>query len=146
MKKIAVWFSCGAASAVAAKSTLLTYPDAEVRVLNTPVPEEDGDNQRFGQDVERWLGVPIETVVNEHPDRRSCDDVWMTRYMSTPNGASCTKLIKKQARQQWEKRNPGYEHVLGFTADEKHRHERFILTERPLIPVLIDLGISKGDC
>jgi hypothetical protein len=37
--------------------------------------------------------------------------------------------------------------VLGFTYDEIKRHERFILTERSnVIPVLIDLKITKKDC
>jgi PP-loop superfamily ATP-utilizing enzyme len=50
--KIAVWFSCGAASAVAAKMTLDQYGDrCSVRVLNNPVMEEDEDNRRFLADV-----------------------------------------------------------------------------------------------
>ena len=38
-------------------------------------------------------------------------------------------------------------HVLGFTADEQHRHDRFVRSETPnLLPVLIDAGITKADC
>ncbi len=55
--------------------------------------------------------------------------------------------IKKEARQHWEKNNHHDFLVLGFTADEKHRHERFVQSERSnLIPVLIDAGITKKDC
>ena len=62
---IAVWFSCGAASAVAAMQTLRRYGNiAEVRILNNPVAEEDEDNIRFLCDVEKWLGVRIEPVLN----------------------------------------------------------------------------------
>lgn len=145
-KKIAVWFSCGAASAVAAKMAISRFSDAEIRILNTPVPEEHEDNQRFRNDVANWLGYDIETVVNENPKHRSCDDIWKNNYMSTPRGAKCTQLIKKKARQQWESKNPGYTPVLGFTADESSRHDKFVLTERYIIPVLIDLGITKSDC
>jgi hypothetical protein len=145
-RKIAVWFSCGAASAVAAIETFKQYPGAEIRVLNTPVPEEHKDNRRFCEDVGRYLGVNIELVVNENTNHRSCDDVWKNNFMSTPKGAKCTQLIKKKARQQWEKLNLGYEVVLGFTADEKERHEDFVMSERPILPVLIDAGISKNDC
>lgn len=54
---------------------------------------------------------------------------------------------KKEARQYWEKDNPHDFIVLGFTADEQHRHDRFIQTERSnVIPVLIDEGITKSDC
>lgn len=146
MNKVAVWFSCGAASAVAAKMTILLSGGSGVRVLNTPVPEEDADNQRFREDVSGWLGIPIETVVNKNPRKRSCDDVWQNHYMSTPTGAPCTKFIKKEARQQWEVDNPGYEHVLGFTYDEKDRHDKFVLTERNILPVLIAAKITKQDC
>lgn len=45
---IAVWFSCGAASAVAAKRTIERYGSiATIRVVNNPVEEEDADNRRF---------------------------------------------------------------------------------------------------
>ena len=55
---IAVWFSCGAASAVAAKKTLERYSTyCTVRVINNPVKEEHEDNQRFLRDVEKWLGA-----------------------------------------------------------------------------------------
>lgn len=55
---IAVWFSCGAASAVAAKLTLERYGNlCDVRVVNNPVAEEDEDNRRFLADVQDWLGV-----------------------------------------------------------------------------------------
>ena len=55
--------------------------------------------------------------------------------------------IKKEARQHWEKSNPHDFIVLGFTAEERHRHDRFALTERDnILPVLIEAGITKQDC
>ena len=63
-KVIAVWFSCGAASAVAAKKTIEKYgTNNTVRVINNPVKEEDDDNQRFLLDVEKWLGIKIEKAI-----------------------------------------------------------------------------------
>ena len=42
---IAVWFSCGAASAVAAYLTLQKYGGTHnVRIINNPIAEEDADN------------------------------------------------------------------------------------------------------
>lgn len=146
---IAVWFSCGAASAVAAHETLRRYGDThEVRVVNNPVAEEDEDNLRFAKDVSDWLGVEIESALNsEFPDA-SAVEVWERRaFMSGPLGAPCTVKLKKEARQQWEAANRPDYHVLGFTADEKTRHDRFVLTEREnVLPVLIEAGITKGDC
>jgi hypothetical protein len=148
METIAVWFSCGAASAVAAMKTVEKYGGKyDVRVLNNFVLEEDEDNRRFLGDVEHWLGFKIEDVSN--PKYRSCSavGVWDQRnFMSGREGAPCTLELKKRARQLWEKENHADHHVLGFTLDEKKRHENFIKTERPLLPVLIDEGLTKADC
>jgi 3'-phosphoadenosine 5'-phosphosulfate sulfotransferase (PAPS reductase)/FAD synthetase len=146
---IAVWFSCGAASAAAAKLTLERFGgEHEVRVVNNPVAEEHSDNLRFLRDVEAWLGVPIETAVNSKYPEGRCADVWRDRrYMSGVDGAPCTVVLKKQARQEWETLHKPDWHVLGFTADEKKRHDRFVLTERDnVLPVLIDAGMTKQDC
>jgi hypothetical protein len=145
---IVVWFSCGAASAVAAKKTLELYGNTHlVRVVNTPVLEEDVDNLRFKDDVAKWLGVEIETATSGAFPDNSCKSVWAYyKYMSGPEGAVCTKELKKGARYEFEKNTIDF-HVLGFTFDERDRHKRFILTERDnVIPVLIDLKITKQDC
>lgn len=145
---IAVWFSCGVASAVAAKLTLEKYGDMPIRILNTPVAEEDEDNIRFKFDVERWLGVKIEQVKNPKWPNASAEEIWKKYgFMSNIKGAECTRTLKKAARQYWEVENKPDWHVLGFTADEKKRFDRFIKFEREnVIPVLIDAGISKKEC
>lgn len=146
---IAVWFSCGAASAVAAERTLRRYKHrCNVRIINNPVLEEDEDNVRFLNDVSRWLNHPIEHAVN--PDYPGCSavEVWeRVKYMSGIHGAPCTVQLKKRARQYWESQNKCDWHVLGFTSEESDRHERFILSERDnVIPVLIYDGFTKMDC
>ena len=48
---VVVWFSCGAASAVAAKKSVERWGGyADVRVVNNPVAEEHPDNRRFLED------------------------------------------------------------------------------------------------
>jgi hypothetical protein len=146
---IAVWFSCGAASAVAAKLTVHKYGATDdVRIVNNPVLEEDPDNLRFAQEVAAWIGRPIETAGNPKFLDNSCVSVWdKERFMSGPHGAPCTKFLKKHARQLWEKENAPDWHVLGFTVEEAARHERFILTERAnVLPILIENRISKAEC
>jgi len=146
---IAVWFSCGAASLIAAKKTIEKYSDiATVRVINNPIQEEHPDNRRFLKDSEKWLGVEIEIAVNSKYPAASCVEVWEKRkFMSGPRGAICTVELKKAARQEWESNNHSDWIVLGFTADEKIRSDRFKLTERDnLISVLIDENITKADC
>lgn len=147
-KTIAVWFSCGAASAVAAKIAIEKYgKENKVRIVNTPVKEEDSDNRRFLHDVEKWLGVDIEIAINPKYPESSAVDVWNDRkYMSGVAGAPCTLVLKKQARYFWESNNFADHHVLGFTFDEIERHENFVLSERPLLPILIDEKLTKLDC
>lgn len=148
-KEITVWFSCGAASAVAAKITLEKYgKDNNIRVVNNPVVEEHEDNQRFLKDVERWLGVEIEYAINSKFPDCSAETVWDVRqYMSGISGAPCTLHLKKNARQEWEAKNITDYLVLGFTADEEKRAIRFKEVEKDnLIPVLVDENITKQDC
>ena len=76
-QKIAVWFSCGAASAVAAKMAIDLYGHTNhIRVLNNPVKEEGEDNRRFCRDVGQWLGVEIEEVKHRRFPRASAEEVW----------------------------------------------------------------------
>jgi hypothetical protein len=146
---IAVWFSCGAASAVASKRAIEKYGNrCNVRIVNNPVAEEDADNRRFLNDVAQWLGVPVETAINNKFPSGSAVEVWdKVKFMSGPHGAPCTREIKKEARYQWEAINKPDWHVLGFTYDEIERHKMFIKTERAnLLPVLIEDKITKRKC
>lgn len=146
---IVVWFSNGAASAIAWQETLRRYGNlCDVRAVNNPVAEEDPDNLRFGAAVAEWLDRPIFEAVNRVYPKASAVDVWSKRgAMVFPKGAPCTVHLKKEARQQYEQLHRVHWHVLGFTADEAKRHERFTLTERDnILPVLIDAGLTKQDC
>lgn len=146
---IAVWVSCGLASAVAAKLTFERYGAAnEIKLCNNPVIEEGEDNQRFLRDVAEWVHAPIERITHPSYPNCSAEEVWDRRGgMSFPHGAPCTVSLKKEARQIWERSNHVDWHVLGFTAEECARHERFVLTERSnVLPVLIDAGVTKQDC
>lgn len=148
-KHIAVWFSCGAASAVAAKLTLDTYEkDNKVSIVNNPIKEEHPDNQRFLKDVEAWLGQTIESATRSKYPEQSCKEVWHDRrFMSGPMGAPCTQELKRRARQEWEFTNKPDYTVLGFTSEETKRADRFRLTERDtLLTPLIDGGYTKQDC
>ncbi|EBV2940855.1 hypothetical protein AB1226_001013 [Salmonella enterica subsp. enterica] len=149
---IAVWFSCGAASAVAAKLTLEKYGKTHnVRVLNNPIVEEDEDNRRFLHDVEKWLGVKVETVTHPLFPVGSAVEVWEhERYMSGPSGASCTRALKRRARLLWEKHNHCDALVIGLTAEEQRRIDNFNRdrTDKDpvMLPVLADAGMTKQGC
>ncbi len=146
---IAVWFSSGAASAVAAKRIVDKYGElCEVRVINNPIKEEDEDNQRFLNDISAWIGRTIEFARHKKYPNASVEEVWEeVGYMSGPYGASCTRLLKKGARQQWEQDNHHDWIVMGFTAEEKRRAHLFSLTERSnFIPILVEEGITRVRC
>lgn len=147
--KIAVWVSCGAASAMALIETIRQYGEiAEIHALNTFMAEEDDDNQRFLSDLAEYTGKEIVSVKSDLYPSGSAEEVWTKRrYMSSPYGAPCTAFIKKRARQQWEEKNQPDWNVLGFTYDEIKRHEMFCLTERAnTLPVLIDAKMTKACC
>jgi hypothetical protein len=146
---IVVWFSCGAASAIAAKRTIEKYGNmCNIRIVNNPVKEEDEDNRRFLRDIESWLGISVEIAINDSFPACSAEEVWRKKqFMSSPFGAPCTQELKKKARQQWESQNQAHWHVLGFTSEEENRYNRFVLTEREnILPVLIEDGIDKQTC
>lgn len=146
---IAVWFSCGAPSAVAAKLAIDMYGDTcDVRILNNTVYEEPDDNRRFLIDVMTWLGRPIIDVRNSELGHTSAERVWRERkFMSGPKGAPCTGLLKKAARFEWEIGQAPEWHVFGFTVEEKHRHDRIVRTDAPnTLPLLIDAGVTRDDC
>lgn len=147
--QIVVWFSCGAASAVAAKKTIEKYgKQHNVIIVNNPVINEHPDNERFLKDCEKWFGQKIIKAINK--DFPNCDirEVFDKRkYISGVAGAPCTMLLKKEARYQFEKENHIDWHVLGFTVDEQKRSDRFMKMERGnVIPILIDLNLTKTDC
>ena len=85
-----------------------------------------------------------------NPKYPSCDveDVFEKEgFMSSPYGAPCTRILKKEARYEWEKTNKADWHVMGYTFDEKHRFNNFYNTERSnALPNLIDRKINKEMC
>src|SRR5574342_7785 len=118
-----VWFSCGAASAVAADLTLQLYPNDDVEVVycNT-LKSEHPDNLRFMRDVEKWINWPI-TII-ESDKYNSIDEVFMhTKYMSGIAGARCTVEMKKIPRENFQDEKDT--HIFGYTSDEEKRIERF---------------------
>lgn len=149
IETIAVWFSCGAASAVAAKLTVDKYKNTHnIIIVNNPVKEEHSDNLRFMKDVEKWIGFPITQAKSKEFPSGSIVDVFEKRkYVSGVFGAPCTKYLKKQARYEFEAEHKIDWHVLGFTIDEINRHERFVKGERGnVLPILIDAKLTKGNC
>jgi len=138
------WFSCGAASAVAAKIATERWPDTEVIYCDT-LAYEHPDNARFLRDVERWLERPIKMLKSER--YRDIFDVFdQTGWLVGPGGARCTVELKKRVRFDYQR--PDDRHVFGLTVDEGKRITRFEQNnpELDLAWVLRDEGITKSEC
>lgn len=138
------WFSCGAASAVATKIAL-KEATGEVVIAYTEVKEEHPDNKRFLAECEEWFGQKIEILGNDFYDR-SIYRVFEKNYIRTPKGAPCTRALKKQIRQRFEK--PTDRQVFGYTVEEQARLDRFIdaNADVDIWTPLIDKGLGKEDC
>jgi len=140
-----VWFSCGAASAVAAKCAIEKYGDACEVVYCDTMQTEHADNARFFADVERWIGRTI-TVIKS-AKYASVDEVFeKRRYMSGIKGAICTTEMKKFPRLAFQE--PTDMHIFGYTVGEEKRAASFE-NENPDLHVewiLIDASITKEQC
>jgi hypothetical protein len=148
MKRIICWFSCGAASAVAARVTIDKYrgKDHEVLVVCCDTrPSEDSDNYRFSREVELWLDQKIIYIRNDK--YTDVDDVFVkTRYMSGIRGARCTAELKKLPRFAFAQADDI--HVFGFTADEGKRVREFKMRNPDLLLLfpLLESRITKSMC
>jgi 3'-phosphoadenosine 5'-phosphosulfate sulfotransferase (PAPS reductase)/FAD synthetase len=120
--RILSWFSCGAASAVAAKLAVEKYGDkCEIIYCNT-LASEHPDNARFMSDIERWMGKRVMVISSEK--YTSVDDVFeKTRYMSGIAGARCTTELKKIPRRLYQRDDDI--HIFGFTVEEQNRIDNF---------------------
>ena len=146
--RVVSWFSCGAASAVATKLAIGQYankPDIEFVIARCIVREEHPDNDRFAADCEKWFGMPITNMISEKYDGKVWEVIRQRKFISGPKGASCTNLLKKQVRIDYQL--PTDKHIFGYCAEEQDRWDRFIDAnnidaESPLI----DRGLEHPDC
>jgi len=142
-RRTVVWFSCGSASAVAAKITLGSVPDAWVVYCDTG--SEHPDNVRFREDVERWLGVKVWVLRSD-----KYADIWdvfkKRRFLNSPAGALCTVELKKVPRFAFQ--HPDDVQVFGYTVGEEARADRFrdANFDVTMITPLIHKGLTKADC
>ena len=140
-----VWFSCGAASAVAAKLAIDAYGDDCTVVYCDTLSSEHPDNARFFNEVQDWLGRKIEVIRSEK--YRTIDDVFeKTKFMASPFGARCTTELKKLPREAFQDSRDT--HIFGYTVEEERRASLFE-DHNPTLNVewiLIDRQVTKQRC
>lgn len=138
-----VWFSCGAASAVAAKLTLQNYDNVHIAYCDTGSEHED--NKRFLADCEQWFKAKIHIYKSEQFN--NIYEVFDKRkYIVGIAGAPCTTELKKKVRQRIENLETDIQ-VFGYTIDEIKRVDKF-KKNNPEINIetpLIDRQLTKSD-
>ena len=114
--KVIAWFSCGAASAIAAKLAIKKY-GADVDVVYMDTGSEHPDNARFFNEIQEWLGVKITVIKSE-----KYFDIWdvfdKTGFLVSPKGARCTTELKKKVANDYRKNNLGVIEIFGYTLEE----------------------------
>lgn len=149
------WWSAGITSAVACKYALEMYPD--VRLYYIKIDTAHPDNDRFMADCERWYGVKI-NVIQSREFKDQFEVIEKTRAVNTPEGAPCTKHLKKEVRFELEainsynlfNQNVIINQVWGFEYKKSEinraiRHGQQYPYTKPLFP-LIEKGITKNMC
>jgi hypothetical protein len=107
------------------------------------VAEEHPDNQRFLSDVEQWLGIPIVRLRDDKYGASAYQVFRRVHLTRSRNGAPCTGRLKRQVLEAF--REAGDISVIGYTAEEQDRADRFLDYEPAEFP-LIEAGLSKADC
>lgn len=147
LPRIVCNFSCGAASAVATKLIVSHYPKDRVAIHNAFIQEEHPDNRRFLADCEKWFGHPI-TVLRDTKYNASVLEVFRRKrfFGGSMFGAPCSIALKKDVLNAATL--PTDIIVLGFTAEEQSRVDRFLDANngRNILHPLIDWGLTKADC
>ena len=144
MARVIVWFSRGAASAIAAMLTLQKYSPDDVQLVCCDTGAEHPDSDRFEADMVKRLNMSV-----KHLKSAKYKDVWAVwedrRYLSGIAGAPCTGEMKIKPRLEFQL--PGDIHVFGYTADkaDQIRANRLRLNypELKIETPLIDSGLFK---
>lgn len=163
-----VHFSCGAASAVAAKLICTKWREGtpkrigtfgiqttemsdeewgpDLLIVNAFIQEEHSDNRRFLDDVERWIGIPITVLRDEKYGASTLEVFTKRRFMKNHFMAPCSHHLKRAVLAKVAL--PGDITCIGYTSEERSRAERLedlFPNERFQFP-LIENGLSKADC
>jgi len=141
------WFSAGISSAVATKIAIEKHRN--IKIIYIHIEDQHSDTLRFIKDCEIWFNQEIEILQSE---LKNVDNACRkSGFVNSPYGASCTRLLKKRVRKEYEMDiNKEFIYIWGFDYSEKNRADRIIETmndnehEFPLIDNLIDKQSAHG--
>lgn len=140
-------FSCGAASAIAAKLVVAQLGAAfDVAIVNSYLKEEHPDNRRFLKDCEAWFGREIIQLADTKYGASATEVFRRKRFLKSRIGAPCSRELKRRVLDDFSR--PDDIHVLGYTIEEEDRFEDF-KTFFPTVYAhapLIEAKLTKADC
>ena len=142
MSRTLVWFSRGAASAIAWQ--MARRDDPECIAVHCATNAEHPDSDRFERE---WCRVMNADVVTLQSDKYADTwDVWeKTRWLAGVQGARCTGELKVAPRNDFQR--PDDAHVFGYTADpadvKRAKNLRENYFELDIRTPLIDAGLTK---
>lgn len=145
--RILVWFSCGAASAVAAKLAVDELRHDNLEILYCDTASEHPSNRVFLQQIEEWINYPIKILKSE-----KYVDIWdvfeRDGWLVGPKGARCTLMMKKTVRQKYEDIDDIQ--IFGFDYCKREiKRAQDMMEGNPEIKLyapLIEKKITKGQC
>lgn len=146
MSRLLLWFSCGAASAVATKLAIKELEMFhDLVIARCVVKEEHPDNDRFAADCEKWFGIPITNLIAQEYDGSVWNVIQRRKYISGVEGAPCTMLLKRRVREDFQL--PTDKHVFGYCTEEQERWDKFLDANNiDAIAPLIERNLSHTDC
>jgi len=137
------WFSAGVSSAVATK----LLADELDRVIYTHIDDQHPDTLRFVRDCEAWFGISVEILQSPYKDVATAWKMSGMHRPRTPQGAPCTKYLKRRVRREWElQQTEPLTYVWGIDCTEEKRVEgieRAMPEQSHRFP-LIENGIDKA--
>jgi hypothetical protein len=165
------WFSAGVSSAVATKFCCESGDVDKIIYIN--VLDQHEDSMRFLNDCEKWFGKKIDIL--QSPLGSVENVILYTRWINGPHGASCSRILKKDVRLQWESENPGvHTYIWGMDYSKRelkrslnrekacpYMNHFFSLIERKINkeqahrilkkanikrPIMYELGYSNNNC
>lgn len=169
-RKTVAWFSGGVSSAVAVKLASGIIDE----IIFIEIEDHHPDTERFINECELWFGKSIQRLKSPLSNVENAVRMAGGRgYINGTAGASCTRLLKRRVRKEWEilqKENIDY--VWGFDMEEGNRADRvcdamrenahyFPLIEKALTksethkilkasgikrPAMYDLGYNNNNC
>jgi hypothetical protein len=143
---VIAWWSGGIASAVTCYLCVQWFGIENVRVIFIDTKNEDEDTYRFKSDCENWYGKRIETITSNY---EKIEDVWFKfLHLNTSTGAICSSELKRNVREDWQKKNRYSYQAFGFDLSETNRAIALKLNHpdsKPIFPLINEL-VNKKNC